>query len=92
MRSEALLPEPCDLLVAGGGLAGVMAALGTAAPGRRVVLIEASNVLGGQATTGGVAGFCGDTQRVNDSFRECLARLAALGAIEPFDSTADRRG
>ena len=92
MRSEAPLPESCDLLVAGGGLAGVMAALGAAAPGRRVVLIEASNVLGGEATAGGVAGFCGDTERVNDPFRECLARLAALGAIEPFDPTADRRG
>ncbi len=91
MKHSSSHSQPCDLLVAGGGIAGVMAAFGAAAPGRRIVLVEAANVLGGQATAGGVAGFCGDTAIVNRPFQECLERLAAFQAVEPYDPTADRR-
>jgi FAD dependent oxidoreductase len=52
-------PEPvdlqCDLLVAGGGLGGVAAALRAARLGRRVCLIEETGWLGGQISTQGVS-------------------------------------
>ncbi len=84
--------ERCDLLVAGGGFAGVMASLAAAqARGGRVILIEPSNVLGGQGTAGGVAGFCGDTEHVNAPFRALIERLTEFGALEPYDPLSDRR-
>lgn len=43
-----------DILIVGGGLGGVAAALGAARSGRRVILTEETRWLGGQATTQGV--------------------------------------
>ncbi|HEY1111818.1 MAG TPA: FAD-dependent oxidoreductase, partial [Opitutaceae bacterium] len=80
-----------DIVVVGGGFAGVMAALAAKTPRNRVLLIEPSNVLGGQGTAGGVAGFCGDTARVNDEFAAIVAKLAANGLIEPYRPNDDRR-
>lgn len=45
----------CDVLVAGGGTAGAMAALHAARGGADTVLIEPQYVLGGTATAGGVS-------------------------------------
>ncbi len=42
----------CDVLVAGGGVAGIAAALAAARSGKRVILIEKSFILGGLATSG----------------------------------------
>lgn len=72
-------------------MAGVMAALAAKAPGNNVLLVESSNVLGGQGTTGGVAGFCGDTARVNRPFAELIGRLEKHGFIEPYRPNDDRR-
>lgn len=72
-------------------MAGVMAALAAKTPRNRVLIIEPSNVLGGQGTAGGVAGFCGDTARVNAPFAELVARLARHGLIEPYRPNDDRR-
>jgi hypothetical protein len=83
--------ETTDIVVVGGGMAGVMAALAGKTPGNRVLLLEPSNVLGGQGTAGGVAGFCGDTKRVNAPFAELIARLAAHDLIEPYRPDEDRR-
>ena len=83
--------EPTDLVVVGGGMAGVMAALAAKTPENRVLVVEPSNVLGGQGTVGGVAGFCGDTARVNAPFAELVARLAAHQLIEPYRPNDDRR-
>ncbi len=83
--------RPVDVLVAGGGMAGVFAALAARAQGNRVLMLEPHNVLGGQGTAGGVAGFCGDTRRVNAPFAELIAELEARGAIAPYDPEADRR-
>ena len=47
--------EPCEILVAGGGTGGVAAALAAARSGRRVVLLEETDWLGGQMTAQGVA-------------------------------------
>ncbi len=58
-----------DVLVAGGGIAGVFAALGAAKRGLGVALIEPHNVLGGQGTAGGVNGhamWLGDCYLVDD--------------------------
>lgn len=87
-RSSSL---PVDLVVIGGGMAGVMAALAARTPATRVLIVEPSNVLGGQGTAGGVAGFCGDTARVNAPFAELVARLARHDLIEPYRPNDDRR-
>lgn len=83
--------EPTDIVVIGGGMAGVMAALAAKTPRNRVLIVEPSNVLGGQGTVGGVAGFCGDTARVNRPFAELVAQLARHALIEPYRPNDDRR-
>ena len=81
-----------DILIAGGGMAGVFAALGAHEGRAGVVLVEPHNVLGGQGTAGGVAGLCGDTARVNRAFADLVERLASRGLIAPYNPLADRRG
>lgn len=68
-----------------------MAALAAKTPQNRVLIIEPSNVLGGQGTAGGVAGFCGDSARVNREFATLVAKLAEHGLIEPYRPNEDRR-
>lgn len=80
-----------DIVVVGAGMAGIMAALAAKTDSNRVLIIEPSNVLGGQGTTGGVAGFCGDSERVNDYFEELVNRLSKYQLISDYDPTADRR-
>jgi hypothetical protein len=92
MPESASLPVlAADVVVVGGGMAGVMAALAAKTPECRVLLVEPSNVLGGQGTAGGVAGFCGDTARVNRPFAELVRRLGRHGLIEPYRPNDDRR-
>jgi hypothetical protein len=79
------------VLVVGGGMAGCFAAMAAAERGCRVAIVEPSNVLGGQGTAGGVAGFCGDTARVNHRFDELVAKLAQYDLIQPCNPLADRR-
>ncbi|MBN2327067.1 MAG: FAD-dependent oxidoreductase [Candidatus Omnitrophica bacterium] len=80
-----------DVLVAGGGFAGVMAAIGARQYDHQVVLIEPHNVLGGQGVAGGVAGFCGDTARVNRPFAELISTLSNYNLIAPYNPNSDRR-
>lgn len=80
-----------DILVAGGGMAGVFAAVAAREAGMRVLLVEPHNVLGGQGTAGGVAGLCGDTLRVNQPFAELMTRLSAHGQIADYCPNDDRR-
>ena len=72
-------------------MAGVFAALAAAEADLSVALVEPSNLLGGQGTGGGVAGFCGDTARVNAPFAALIAALEQRGLIAPYDPLADRR-
>ncbi len=80
-----------DIVIVGGGMAGVMAALAAKTPQNHVLIVEPSNVLGGQGTAGGVAGFCGDSARVNREFATLVAKLARHGLIEPYRPNEDRR-
>ncbi len=89
--SERGAAEREDVVVVGAGMAGIMAALAAKTERNSVLIIEPSNVLGGQGTAGGVAGFCGDTERVNAPFADLIARLHAQGLITPVHPTSDRR-
>src|SRR5258708_2482932 len=53
--SASARAEPCEILIAGGGTGGVAAALAAARSGRRVVLLEETDWLGGQMTAQGVS-------------------------------------
>ena len=85
------MAKDVDILVAGGGIAGVFAAIGAKTRGTRVLIVEPHNLLGGQGTAGGVAGFCGDTSRVNAPFAELAASLEAKGWLAPLEPNRDRR-
>ncbi|CAN5493051.1 hypothetical protein BH10ACT7_BH10ACT7_21040 [soil metagenome] len=88
IRSE----RSTQVLVAGGGVAGIFAALAAARGGASVVLLEQAGFLGGQGTVGGVHTFCGDTDVVNDDWRALLAGLEAFeGALAPFRPNDDGR-
>ncbi len=52
---ESARAESCEVLIAGGGTGGVAAALAAARSGRRVVLLEETDWLGGQMTAQGVS-------------------------------------
>ena len=73
-----------DVAVVGGGIAGVTAALAAAGAGARVILVERFAVVGGNATVGGVASFCGETAGQGAAFDSILAGLEAWDAIEPY--------
>ena len=85
------ITRPIDTLVLGGGMAGTFAALAAKTPDTTVAIVEPANVLGGQGTAGGVAGFCGDSQRVNAPFARLVATLAQHELIAEYDPLADRR-
>ena len=48
-----------DVVVVGGGAAGISAAIGAKKSGKSVILIERNSCLGGQATNANVASYCG---------------------------------
>lgn len=91
LTGRAIRDKQVDVLVLGGGMAGVSAALAAKADDLSVAIAEPSNVLGGQGTSGGVAGFCGDSVRTNRDFAELVARLTAIGRIDPYEPNDDRR-
>ncbi len=74
----------CDVAVAGGGIAGVTAAISAARAGARVLLVERYGVTGGNATVGLVGSFCGETAGQGAVFDEIVAGLDAFGAIAPY--------
>ena len=77
-----------DVLVAGGGLAGAVAAVTAARNGARTLLVESSGVLGGIATSGLMTSFNGfrnerppnDFQSVRGMGQEIVYRLMDIGA------------
>lgn len=90
-RQVRLLAE-VDVLVLGGGPAGIAAAAAAARNGARVMLVERYGFLGGMGTAAGVTNFCGLHANVYGHIQpvvhgladELLARMRALdGLNEP---------
>nr|MBQ5811770.1 FAD-dependent oxidoreductase [Clostridia bacterium] len=78
-----------DVVVIGGGPAGVSAAIEASRNGSKVLIVESSGMLGGMATTSLVGPFMtcynGDASRpvVGGIFREIIEELETLGAVVP---------
>ncbi len=78
-----------DVVVLGGGPAGIAAAASAAAHGRKTLLIERYGFLGGMGTAAGVTNFCGLHANVHGDIRqvvhgvadELLARIDRLGGL-----------
>lgn len=87
-------PYSADVLVAGGGMAGIAAAVAAARAGADVMLVERGGTLGGVATAGLNCSFMGvDRSVIGGILWEVLDRLATIGgSIEglytPFDPEA----
>lgn len=83
-----------DVIVAGGGAAGVGAALGAAREGARVLLVEKYGFLGGAATSSNVLAYCGFFQQGPEPIKAVggaadlvLEELRKLGLnCDPFKS------
>jgi NADPH-dependent 2,4-dienoyl-CoA reductase/sulfur reductase-like enzyme len=87
-RHTPVLDE-VDILVLGGGPAGLAAAASAARCGARTLLVERYGFLGGMGTAAGVTNFCGLHGNIHGTLRqvvqgtgaELLDRIAALGGL-----------
>ncbi len=70
-----------DVVVIGGGIAGVSAAASAAVSGASVILIERFANLGGMLTTGGVANFCGQIEEQGEVFEQILTDLRRYNSL-----------
>ncbi|WP_298932634.1 FAD-dependent oxidoreductase [uncultured Ramlibacter sp.] len=78
-----------DVVVLGGGPAGMAAAVAAARAGRSTLLLERYGFLGGMGTAAGVTNFCGLHANVHGDIRQVvhgvaddlLSRIAALGGL-----------
>lgn len=70
-----------DVIVVGGGIAGVSAACSAALSGAKVVLIERFSALGGMLTTGGVANFCGQIEEQGEVFDKIICDLKKFNSL-----------
>jgi len=77
--SASARAEPCEILIAGGGTGGVAAALAAARSGRRVVLLEETDWLGGQMTAQGVSAL--DEHEYIESFGGTASYYSLRNAI-----------
>ena len=80
-----------EVVVLGGGPAGIAAAAAAAGLGRKTLLIERYGFLGGMGTAAGVTNFCGlhanmfgeQRQVVHGVATDLLARIDRLGGLNP---------
>ncbi len=86
-----MLKKQYDVLVVGGGAAGMAAAIGAAKTGASCLLVERYGCLGGQATTANVLSYCGffthgenAQQIVKGVGQEILEELHALGQYDGY--------
>jgi hypothetical protein len=87
-RETAILGE-YDVVVLGGGPAGIAASVAAARAGRSTLLIERYGFLGGMGTAAGVTNFCGLHANVHGDIRQVvhgvaddlLSRIAHLGGL-----------
>ena len=86
---EVKVAATCDVLVVGGGCAGIAAAVAAARSGAKTVLVEKYGFLGGLATTALVGAFCGlyttgpeKIQIVHGIADDLIARLHKIGGTE----------
>ena len=88
---EVEIRHEVDVLVAGGGPAGIAAAITAARQGRRVLLVEAQSCFGGMGTAGGLPMFCtfsdGENFVVGGVGQEIHRRLKQAGGFAPGDWT-----
>lgn len=73
-----------DVAVIGGGIAGVCAACAAAKEGASVILVERFAMVGGNATLGGVANWCGETASQGAIFDEIIAMQEEWKSIAPY--------
>jgi hypothetical protein len=73
-----------DVAVIGGGSAGVCAACAAAKEGASVILVERFAVVGGNATSGGVANWSGETAGQGAIFDEIVALQQEWNSIAPY--------
>ena len=74
-----------DIVVIGGGIAGISAACSAALSGADVILIERFGALGGMLTTGGVANFCGQIDAQGEVFDEIINDLRKFNSLGEGD-------
>ena len=70
-----------DIVVTGGGIAGISAAAAASVSGAKVILIERFANLGGMLTTGGVAHFCGQIEEQGEVFEQIIQDLKRYNAL-----------
>lgn len=91
---ETPIKISCDVAVAGGGIAGISAALSAARNGANVVLLEREYALGGLATLGLVTIYLplcdGKGTQVSFGISEELLRLSIKHGMEPSSSIDEK--
>src|SRR6185312_11351057 len=80
-----------DVVVLGGGPAGIAAAAAAGMHGRKVLLVERYGFLGGMGTAAGVTNFCGLHANIHGEIRQVVHGVAAdlLGRIDRLGGLND---
>jgi hypothetical protein len=87
-NKEIPLNYEADVAVIGGGIAGVCAACAAARKGASVILVEHFAVVGGNATSGGVANWSGETRGQGAIFDEIVSRQEEFNSISSYPGEA----